>query len=189
MSGLNSVPPGRRPVCHSDSTTGGPVGVAATGGGGAPASITPTRTTPGMADSADTIRSRCTKLRSAAFSWTTPWRTVSDGTVTRTSRSGPAAAYPSSHASVWAARPADPVLPIATTTASAMARCFITALSVQDGEEACGGALRARDLVERCGEVDSPRRQRRQVGEPFHDDDAGAQDHPVHWKVLRREIG
>ena len=43
MSGLNSVPPGRRPVCHSDSTTGGPVGVAAARGGGAPASIRSTR--------------------------------------------------------------------------------------------------------------------------------------------------
>ena len=184
MSGLNSVPPGRRPVCHSDSTTGGPVGVAATGGGGAPASITSTRTTPGMADSVDTIRSRWTMLRSAAFSWMTPLRTVS-GTVTRSSRSRTAAAYPSSHASVWAARPADPVLPTATRTASAMARCFITARSVQNREEPCGGALRARDLVERCGEVDPPRGQRGQVGEPFHDDDAGAQDHPVHWKVLR----
>src|SRR6266581_4961882 len=55
-------------------------------------------------------------------------------------------------------------------------------------EEARGGALGARDLVEGRGKVYATAGQRAQVGHPFHDDHARAQDHPVHREVLGGEI-
>src|SRR5437867_11600966 len=56
-------------------------------------------------------------------------------------------------------------------------------------EETRRGALGARDLVEGSGEVHAPPRQRAEARQALHDDDAGAEDHPVHREVLRGEVG
>src|SRR5207244_931101 len=56
-------------------------------------------------------------------------------------------------------------------------------------EEASRRALRARDLVEGCRELDPPARQRAKVRQALHDDDPRAEDHPVHREVLGGEVG
>src|SRR5207253_11083027 len=56
-------------------------------------------------------------------------------------------------------------------------------------EEPGRRALRARDLVEGGGELDSPARELAKVRQPLHDDHARAEDHAAHRAVLGREVG
>src|SRR6266545_6511834 len=56
-------------------------------------------------------------------------------------------------------------------------------------EEARRGALGAGDLVEGGREVHPPSGQRAEARQALHDDDARAEDHPVHREVLRGEVG